>query len=271
MKIVKDNSAGKDTIAALQRWLVKNGISISVDGIFGPATGRAIMEFQNRHRLTPDGIAGYRTWEALFFSGRGESEAPLSKEDFRLAAALISCETAALMAVKKVETGGKGGFINTPQGRKPAILFEGHVFWSQLKNRNIDPGQYATGNEDILYPSWTTKYYKGGVKEYDRLEKARLIHREAADSSTSWGMFQIMGFNHAACGEKTVADFVAMMHKSELHQLLLSLRFINANPKMRIALQRRDWAGFARLYNGSGYAANKYDHKLAEAYNSFTN
>jgi len=270
MKIIKDNSAGKDAIAVLQQWLVKNGTTISVDGIFGPGTRQAVREFQERHQLNADGIAGYRTWEALFFSDRGESEAPVSKEDFKLAAALLDCETATLMAVQKVETGGKGGFIHLPQKRKPTILFEGHVFWAQLKKRNIAPEQYVAGNEDILYPSWTTKYYKGGIKEYERLERARQIHHEAADSSASWGMFQIMGFNHASCGEKTVASFVAMMHKSELHQLLLSLRFINAQPKMRIALQQRDWAGFARLYNGSGYAKNQYDRKLAEAYRSFS-
>ena len=32
------------------------------------------------------------------------------------------------------------------------------------------------------------------------------------------------------------------------------------------ALARRDWAAFARGYNGPAYAANRYDARLAQAY-----
>lgn len=60
----------------------------------------------------------------------------------------------------------------------------------------------------FLYPKWEKGHYKGGMGEYDRLEQARKIHPEAADSSASWGMFQIMGFNYAACGKKSVESFV---------------------------------------------------------------
>ncbi len=269
MKTVSDKDAGKEVITTLQQMLVKHGFPLTADGVFGNDTRQAVVEFQRKHGLAADGIAGYRTWEALLFAGRDESTAPLGDDDFALAAQLLDCSPAALKAVQKVETGGRGGFFNEPMHR-PVILFEGHIFWNQLKKRGIAPEQHVNGNENILYPTWNKSHYAGGVKEYDRLEKARAIHREAADASASWGMFQIMGFNHAACGEKTVAGFVDMMHKSELHQLLLSLRFINANPKMRLALRQQDWKQFASLYNGPGYAANKYDSKLAEAYTLFS-
>lgn len=269
MRTVSNNEAGKEVITTLQQMLAKHGFSIVADGIFGNATKQAVMEFQRRHGLAADGIAGYRTWEALFFVNRKESAAPLDNDDFVLAAQLLDCSPAALKAVQKVETGGRGGFWNEPE-RRPVILFEGHIFWQQLKKRGISPEQHVTGNENILYEKWTNRHYVGGVKEYGRLEKARAIHKEAADASASWGMFQIMGFNHAACGENSVASFVDMMHKSELHQLLLSLRFINANPKMRLALQQRDWTEFAKRYNGPGYAKNQYDTKLRSAYESFS-
>ncbi|MCY7315094.1 MAG: N-acetylmuramidase family protein [Rubrivivax sp.] len=36
---------------------------------------------------------------------------------------------------------------------------------------------------------------------------------------------------------------------------------------MHRALQRQDWASFARAYNGPGYAQNNYDTKIAAEYN----
>ncbi len=35
------------------------------------------------------------------------------------------------------------------------------------------------------------------------------------------------------------------------------------------ALKNKDWGTFARLYNGPAYAQNKYDIKLAEAYQKY--
>lgn len=272
MKTVVDNSAGKDVIATLQQMLAQHGFSLSADGIFGNETKQAIIDFQNRHGLVSDGIAGYRTWEALFFANRSDGM-KLTEKDFELTARLLDVEPAALKAVKSVESGKYGGFFepgrNEEPKRRPIILFEGHIFWSQLKQRGINPELHVKGNEDILYPKWSKAHYVGGVKEYERLYKARKINREAADASASWGMFQIMGFNHELCGEKSVAGFVDMMHKSELHQLLLSARFIKS-AGMLPALQQKNWAEFARRYNGPKYAENKYDTKLKNAYEAFS-
>jgi len=44
--------------------------------------------------------------------------------------------------------------------------------------------------------------YKEGEAEYERLLRARRINEDAANASTSWGLFQIMGFNHAAWGHR---------------------------------------------------------------------
>lgn len=106
----------------------------------------------------------------------------LTDADFANAAGLLGVETAAIRAVLEVETGNKGGFLAPG---KPTLLFEGHVFWSQLSKCGLAPADYQKGNEDILYPKWTKAYYKGGMGEYERLERARVIHREAADSSAS--------------------------------------------------------------------------------------
>ena len=191
----------------------------------------------------------------------------LIDEDYTQVAELLGCEPAALKAVQQVETGGRGGFFSP--GR-PAILFEGHIFWTQLKKRGSNPEDYVKGNENILYPKWEKGHYKGGIGEYDRLEQARKINREAADVSASWGMFQIMGFNYAACGEESIESFVRSMCESEFKQLLLTANFIKKNSQMLQALQARDWAVFAKCYNGPAYAQNRYDVKLEAAYQKYS-
>lgn len=41
-------------------------LNISVDGIFGPNTRNATIDFQTKHGLDPDGIVGPLTWTAGF-------------------------------------------------------------------------------------------------------------------------------------------------------------------------------------------------------------
>lgn len=187
------------------------------------------------------------------------------EEDSHLLALLLDCEPAALKAVQKVETGGRGGFF-APD--KPAILFEEHILGPQLKKKGMNPENYVKGNENILYPKWTKGYYKGGIAEYECLEQARRIDIDAANASVSWGMFQIMGFNYAACGEKTITEFVAAMYESECKQFILTVRFIK-QAGMLSTLQTKKWAEFVKRYNGLAYAQNAYDKKLADAYREY--
>jgi len=58
-KPLKVGSHGK-RVATVQRWL-----GLRADGVFGPATKRAVKRFQHRHHLTADGIVGPATWRAL--------------------------------------------------------------------------------------------------------------------------------------------------------------------------------------------------------------
>lgn len=189
----------------------------------------------------------------------------LSEQDFQKAADCLGIEDATIKAVQEVESGGRGGIL--PSGRPP-ILFEGHIFWKELKNRGIDPESVPAGNEDIVYKQWTRSHYLGGEKEYHRLEKALKIHEEAALASASWGMFQIMGNNFAECGKRSVKEFVECMRQSEADQLMLFVVYLEKR-KLQEYLRNKDWAGFARRYNGPAYAENKYDQKLEAAYNKY--
>jgi N-acetylmuramoyl-L-alanine amidase len=50
----------------LQVALFARGYNIALDGIFGPGTENAVKSFQSENNLTADGIAGPRTFAALF-------------------------------------------------------------------------------------------------------------------------------------------------------------------------------------------------------------
>ena len=79
-------------------------------------------------------------------------------------------------------------------------------------------------------------------------------------------MFQVMGFNYVMCGYGCVNEMVKDMCTGEDKQLEAFARFIKL-AGLRPNLERKDWTGFAKRYNGSGYAQNQYDRRgLSEIY-----
>ena len=185
--------------------------------------------------------------------------------DYQAAAKELGCEVAAIRAVASVESAGSG-FILDPVANAyvPKILFERHKMHSFLKAKGYNTANYPS---DIV--SATRGGYKGGIAEHTRLQRACEINRECALKSCSWGAFQIMGFNYASLGYKTVQQFVNDMYGSEATQLNAFVRFIKADPRLVKALKALDWATFARIYNGSAYKENKYDVKMDQAYKTF--
>ena len=51
------------------QWMLNNhsgtNAQIKVDGLFGPATEKAVRAFQEKHKLAVDGIVGPKTWKVL--------------------------------------------------------------------------------------------------------------------------------------------------------------------------------------------------------------
>lgn len=189
----------------------------------------------------------------------------LTDHEIAQAAKSIGIEPAALKAFYKVESNGDGFLLSG----KPKILFEGHVFWKNLKVFGLNPLKFVGGNEDILYPKWTKIFYLGGEKEYSRLERARKIHHDAALMSTSFGAFQIMGFNYKTCGYSDIVEFVRAMEQSEINHLRAVVKFL-ANTGILHNLKSKDWEKVAEMYNGTGYALNNYHIKLENYYNEFS-
>lgn len=182
----------------------------------------------------------------------------LSDDDFARAAARLRCEVAAIRAVAKVESGGRSGFL---PDKRPKILFESRWF-HQLTGSRFD-----ASHPDLSTPTWV-RNYAGNAAEYDRLRAAMELDPGAALKATSWGMFQILGVNHAAAGFGDVESFVRSQLDSEGAHLDAFVGFVIHN-RLDAALRERRWGDFARRYNGPGFEANKYDLKMADAYREY--
>lgn len=222
----------------------------------------AIKKYQKSHGLSDDGIFGYKSWKTLLIEKR-YSDNPSGKvveSDYELFGWLLDCEKEMLMAFVKVESSGSGFLAS----RRPTILFESYQFFKNLKSAGKDPYRYMKENPDIITDRWI-KNYKGGEKEWDRLEKAIKIHKEAAYKSASWGLLQIMGSNFKATGEKSISSFVSKMSKDEFSQLTLGIEFIRSQGLIPL-MASKDFNGMARIYNGPGYAKNGYGLKLKNEY-----
>ena len=265
-----------DDVRLIQDMLNQNaaatGQTVDTDGRIGPKTIAAIEAFQRAvvGMANPDGRIdpGGKSFQALSQGGSAAAPAtgdgtlptpgtpaPLTDADFQRAAAALNCEVACVQAVTDVESGGSGFFAS---GR-PKILFEAHYFSRLTQHR------YDASNPQISSAKWNRALYAGGEKEYGRLQSAMALNRDAALRSASWGRFQIMGDNCKAAGYASADEYVAAMYQSEGKHLDAFVNFVKSS-KLDGALREKRWADFAKGYNGSGYAENQYDKKLAAAY-----
>ncbi len=216
----------------------------------------------------------------------------LSEADFVSAAADLGVEVAAVHAVQEVEV-GVGGHGFGPDGR-PIIRYELHIFQGQPKKDGHGHVVHDEGGEAVYggqteghfrkthpylsQPSLGAgnAYHSGGQKrEYSMLYNAMLLKYKAgraieqAIASTSWGRFQVMGFNYGGYPADSALEFARAMYVSEGNHLKAFLGYIRSAHLVH-ALQRHDWAAVARGYNGPGYAVNNYDGQLEDAYDRWS-
>ncbi len=182
----------------------------------------------------------------------------LIEKDYIEAAKILNVDVACIKAVAEVESRGDG-FLK--DGR-PKILFEAHIFGKLTKYKFNNSHPYLSSLK------WNKTLYKGGAKEYNRLVKAKSLDTAAALKSTSWGKFQVMGFNYKICGWKTIDDFVKDMFITEREHLLSFIGFVKSL-KLDKYLKSLDWTKFAYYYNGPGYKKNFYDIKMKKAYEKY--
>jgi len=220
-------------ISALQARLTELGCYRGqIDGRFGPETRQAVLTGMQDG---PD----YR----------------LDAADIKDAAERLGVDAAAILAVRDVEASASP-FIDG----KPTILFEPHRFSRATGH------QYDADHPQLSSRTWNrTLYPKTQAGRWTQLLDACALDPDAAFASASYGAFQILGENFAVCGARDPFAFAWQESQTEADQLQHFCRFVEGNHLVPF-LQVKDWAGFARRYNGSAYKQNPYDTRLSQAY-----
>lgn len=182
----------------------------------------------------------------------------LTEEDFEDVAKRLGVEVAAIKAVVEIEAGHSHQGFAAPG--KPLINFDLAMFRRFATRRGINLAKYSKSHSVVFASSSGSQ-----TKAHRRLDAAMTINPHAAIEGTFWGMFQIGGFNWKKCGAESLEDFAKKMASSERTQLDMFAEFIT-NSGLLKPLREKDWATFARGYNGPGYARRAYHTRMAQAY-----
>jgi hypothetical protein len=200
------------------------------------------------------------------FVGKGQ---PLTRKGMIAALGqmgLSHSDAAYIWTVVEVETAGLTQGFGFRVDRRPQVLFERHKFKLFTGGRFDDEAPHISGPPGG---------YGSLSIQYDRIEEALALCEksglgvEPALKAASWGMGQVMGFNHEMAGFSSAADMVEALKDSEDAQLSAMAGFLIGNGLVD-KLLKKDWAGFAKIYNGKNYWMNRYDIKLNEQFQRFS-
>jgi len=217
---------------------------------------RYVVEAQN----TPLGFSSDLTDTLPQVGAKPPGLTDASYED---AANSLDVEVEAIKAVSEVESGRGGGFED---GKHPTIRYELHQFNQRTKSVYLQTHPWLAQRK---WDQGKAYHNLGQQGEYSMLYNAMILGRprlkiEQALSSASWGRFQVMGFNYQSVGWTSVIEFVLDMYKNEGNQLKAFVGFLKS-VNLESTLQKHDWEGFARAYNGGGQV-DQYGGKMKTAY-----
>lgn len=185
-------------------------------------------------------------------------------QEIENAARGLGVEPAALAAVAHIESGLRTHAMVAGRA-EPLIRFEGHYFDRRLSSARREKarreGLSAPQAGRIANPAAQTG-------RWALLARAAAIDHVAAHESVSWGIGQVMGAHWAWLGYASVDALVAEARTGIGGQMRLMARYIE-KAGLAGTLQAKDWATFARFYNGPAYRKNDYDGKLARAYERY--
>ena len=219
-------------------------------------------------KLVADGIGGPKTREAIYQVFRNNKAKAVTQDDInRMAGMLGDTSDKRIKAVARVESAGNS-FDNNGLVK---ILYERHYFYKAVKRIIFFPGRT---DHFLSNPSWggyTTDFNNNAINDsWEKLAYAACIDPDGAFQSVSIGKFQVMGSHYKALGYAHPIDMLydATTNESSHYYMLVNyiLKVANlSNAFLKLSTNSEDCRAFAKGYNGSNYASNKYHTKLADA------
>ena len=175
-------------------------------------------------------------------------------------------------AIYAIVTTESNGAFTWKDGKIP-ILYERHILYKLYKKEH---GSDAADKMAEKYPTLINKKSGGYGKfseQYSKLAAAIILFgREIAHLSTSFGAFQIMGFNYEDCGYSSAVEMADAYHLDPQREQIKGFVEFCKNYKdgeLLYAIEAQDWDRVAYYYNGAAYKKNRYAAKLRGAYGGY--
>lgn len=179
----------------------------------------------------------------------------LKEADYELAARRLKWPVAHVKAMADVESAGET-FWTIDGAQVPAVRFEAHHFGQRTGYRfNASHPHLSCRGWDISLAATTRAGAWAQVREAEKLDLV------AAWESTSWGPFQVMGFNWKRLKYASVSELVDSMW-SVAGQLEAFIRYIEADHALIASGALGAWLDVEKRYNGGGFNG-AYAEKLA--------
>lgn len=168
-------------------------------------------------------------------------------------------EEAVLRAFMDVEAGGEGFHPRTGK-----ILIQFEPAWFRKKAPYAPSGLWSVNKVDIQSKEWIA------------FNDAFRLNPEAAMESTSIGIGQVMGFNYKRLGYSSVGEMWDDAKKGIDRQIWQICKYIDTDPRLRKAIDDKNWHLIATYYNGAGYkniatkyGREPYDISMRKAYEKY--
>lgn len=233
------------------------GSKLVTDGVMGLNTQLALQVYQQKQGLQVTGELDEITWS---FLGDLASIRFLTRQAVIASATAIGVDPSIAIAIREV-TGKPEGFL--ADGRV-VVRFEHHKFYQYVSSRlgGSTALQWAQKYPNLCSPFWSQTVYKDPEGEWERFDQARMLDATCAMLSSSWGMFQLMGFNYAMAEYDSVQDMVGEMNYSEIFQQSALMRFIQNQPLFLAALKNHEHERIARMFSDHASQTQDYLAKL---------
>ncbi len=149
-----------------------------------------------------------------------------------------------------------------------AVLSVESGMWGFDRERNIklrfEKGKFKEFVSKQEYEEFE-KLSQGKQKNRDLFEIAKSINKMQAYKATSFGIAQIMGFNHEIIGYKSVEDMVNDFMQGEDAQVRGFIKFLEKSGAGKHLIDK-NWQNFAKIYNGPDYKKHDYDKRVEAWY-----